>query len=194
MAKLHIITLNQDTEFSGIKLTAGTVLGSFDSEVGIDPTQAFNMLQYRQASVDVIEYDPKDQDELLPTNVPSDDDDDSDDVIKASDATEPNVAVAVSDQVAVDKVDNTPQSDLYSIPLSESTVEALIAAGIPDLKALTDYIASGKDLVDLPKIGPVKVKNILDALKSSGISDSLAAADDVIKASDEAEATQESVA
>lgn len=175
MAKLHIITLNQDIEFSGGRLTAGTVLGNFDSEVGMDPTQVFNMLQYRQASIEVVDYEPEAILDSLPMSLSNDEGEEGDeDELGDSQPAVSTVSVAAQEVV---KVEEVKKSDLYSIPMSESTVEALIAGGIPDLKALIEYIQSGKDLVDLPKIGPAKVKNILDAVKSSGIMDTLAAAD-----------------
>lgn len=175
MAKLHIITLNQDIEFSGGRLTAGTVLGNFDSEVGMDPTQVFNMLQYRQASIEVVDYEPEDILANLPSASNGDEGDD-DGLLDAADMQPVASTISVAAQ-EVAQVEEVKKSDLYSIPMSESTVEALIDGGIPDLEALIEYIQSGKDLVDLPKIGPVKVKNILDAVKSSGIMDTLAAAE-----------------
>jgi hypothetical protein len=116
------------------------------------------MAQYRQMKVEVTDLDPVDaavveKDLVLdrePINVQS----------ESESGSEPSVNEASSDEPI--------KSDLHAI-LDEKIVAALEANGLDSQAKLREFVASGKDMGQLDKIGPGRVKTIMAAISNNGL-------------------------
>jgi hypothetical protein len=162
VAKVYTYTLLQETNFGQTKVAGGTVVANMVVEHDcIDPMQIVTMAQYRQISVEVTDLDQEnipvvEKDLVLdrePNNVQSEGD--------SSDSSE-----SISENEAPS--DEPIKSDLHAI-LDEKIVSALEANGIDSQAKLREFIASGKDMSELDKIGPGRVKTIMAAISNNGL-------------------------
>lgn len=162
MPKVYTYTLDQETNFGQTKVSGGTVVANMVVEHDcIDPMQVVTMAQYRQMSVVVTDLDQDDspvveKDLVLdrePINVQSESESD-----ELSESIIENEAPS----------DAPIKSDLHAI-LDEKIVSALEANGLDSQAKLREFIASGKDMSELDKIGPGRVKTIIAAISNNGL-------------------------
>lgn len=163
MAKVYTYTLDQETNFGQTKVAGGSVVANMVVEHDcIDPMQLVTMAMYRQIKVEVTDLDPVDvsvveKDLVLdrePINVQSE----SESSESGSEGSDANKAPS----------DEPIKSDLHAI-LDEKIVTALEANGLDSQAKLREFIASGKDMSELDKIGPGRVKTIMAAISNNGL-------------------------
>jgi hypothetical protein len=162
VAKAYTYTLDQETHFGQTKIAGGTVVANMVVEHDcIDPTQILSMAMYRQVSVVVTDLDPND--------VPVSDNVSLEGETVACDIQVTEEATSESADVSNDApIDQPIGSDLHAI-LDEKIVAALEANKIDSQAKLREFIASGKDMSELDKIGPVRVKTIMAAISGNGL-------------------------
>ena len=163
MAKVYTYTLLQETNFGQTKVAGGTVVANMVVEHDcIDPMQIVTMAQYRQISVEVTDLDsvyvpPFEKDLVLdrePNNVQSE--------------SESNESFSELNDANEAPSDEPIKSDLHAI-LDEKIVLALEANGIDSQAKLREFISSKKDMSELDKIGPGRVKTIMAAVSNNGL-------------------------
>lgn len=146
--KRNEVRLTCDCQFSHGVVKAGTLVGLvMMRDEKIDPISLLSMIQFGQASI--VAKESEDEEEL---------------VVDAVENTE--VAVEEPEPVEEDLFDKAPElpSDLVGI-LDESLIESLKLNGIETKAQLLEFLASGKELVDLEKIGSSRAKRILAAVE-----------------------------
>jgi hypothetical protein len=182
------VRINQNTHFGSVVAEANSVLAEFRLAECCDITQLLALIQYRQATLELVEPaipepspdadlhvdDLNDQDGDLDGDLNGDQGDDldgdeanEDDVDGDIDADEDGGDEDGSDADEDGGERSQPDTSLSSIGFDEGLVEALSINGINSRAELQSYIDSGKDLVDLAKIGVVRVKKILELLESA---------------------------
>lgn len=148
MMKRFEIKLTGDSQFSHGVVKAGSLVGVLVMREPIEPTSILSMIQFSQA---MIEEKEESTDE------------------SSSDESEQveNVIDTTLDEVTEDEQEPevVSVSDLTEF-LDESLVEALAVNGIKSKSELLEFIASGKDLIDLEKIGLTRAKKILVAVSA----------------------------
>lgn len=146
--KRNEVRLICDCQFSHGVVTAGTLVGIvMMRDEKIDPISLLSMIQFGQASI--VAKESEDDEELVV------------DVVESVE-----VAVEESEPIEEDSFDEVPElpSDLVGI-LDESLIESLKLNGIETKAQLLEFLASGKELVDLEKIGSSRAKRILAAVE-----------------------------
>ncbi len=152
--KRHEVRLTCDCQFSHGVVKAGTLVGVIMMrDEKIEPISLLSMIQFGQASIVATEFEDNDETSQL--------------------VAEESSAVVQESLDSVDDEDpefddeseqtDTP-SDLAGI-LDESLIESLKLNGIETKAQLLEFLASGKDLVDLEKIGTTRAKRILAAVE-----------------------------
>jgi hypothetical protein len=150
------VRLTSDSQFSHGVVKAGTLVGIVTMVEPIEPTSLLSMIQFSQAAMEQT------------------DSDESEVIESASQETITSESESIGDE-PVDsdsedsEFDDEPEqtdapSDLVGI-LDESLIESLKVNGIETKAQLLEFLASGKDLVDLEKIGTTRAKRILAAVE-----------------------------
>ncbi len=153
--KRHEVRLTCDCQFSHGVVAAGTLVGVIMMrDEKIDPISLLGMIQFNQASI--VETELKDIYE--PDETVSEE---SSAFVEESEGT---VETVESEDSFDDDQEDAPESDLAGI-LDESLIELLKLNGIETKAQLLEFLASGKDLVDLDKIGTTRAKRILAAVE-----------------------------
>ena len=163
MPKVYTYTLDQETNFGQTKVSGGTVVANMVVEHDcIDPMQVVTMAQYRQMSVVVTDLDQDDipvvEKDLVLDREPINTQSESESGESGSELSDANEAPS----------DAPIKSDLHAI-LDEKIVSALEANGLDSQAKLREFIASGKDMSELDKIGPGRVKTIMAAISNNGL-------------------------
>jgi len=171
MSKFYKFKLKQDTHFGQEKVEAGTVLAVLRVDVeAADPIQLLSMVNYRQVEVESVEVESKEPD-VDPTDDEPESSEDVDTQVDGDvdvDTEQPEGGDLDLD--GNDDADSESESsdsvsvDLASIGLEESVIESLHANQINNVQELAAYINSGKDLLDLDKIGASRKAKILTAM------------------------------
>lgn len=169
MSKLYLIKTKQPTQFSQTLIPGDTTLFQIFAEVeSCDISLLPTLLQYNQVAIEEIEYDEKqfvadgsevDTDSEL-ISIDDESDDESDDDGEGSEESN----VVASEAKGIDS--NQSIDDLATIGIDENLIDALKFNGIDSVAKLSAFIAEGKDLVDLEKIGPVRANKILAAFNA----------------------------
>jgi hypothetical protein len=140
------IRLTGDAQFSHGVVPAGSLVAKISMKEPIEPTSLLSMIQFGQASMSAI----------------FDQDEDVEPVVESEEQPAPEDTTL--DGQDVEEVEEPKkESDLVEF-LDESLVESLAANNITSKDELFAFIASGKELVDLEKIGPTRAKKILAAI------------------------------
>jgi hypothetical protein len=150
------VRLTCDSQFSHGVVKAGTLVGIVTMVEPIEPTSLLSMIQFGQAAMEQTDSDESEVIESEPSN----------DVERDSSPVPETDHLSEEDDSEFD--DETEQtdapSDLTGI-LDESLIESLKLNGIETKAQLLEFLASGKDLVDLDKIGTTRAKRILAAVE-----------------------------
>jgi hypothetical protein len=163
VAKVYTYTLLQETNFGQTKVAGGTVVANMVVENDcIDPMQIVTMAMYRQISVEVTDLDqeniPVVEKDLVLDREPNNVQSEGEARESGSESGDANEAPS----------DAPIKSDLHAI-LDEKIVSALESNGIDSQAKLREFIASGKDMSELDKIGPGRVKTIMAAISNNGL-------------------------
>lgn len=160
MSKMHLYKLKQATQFNQTVLPAGTVVGSLQIDHDcVDPCQLLSMMQYQQLSVESIEFDPDEallQSDALPGG-PSVDLPQSGSADGAA-----GLSGELSETDDSDSVDSV--HEIASLGIEAAIVETLIKGGLDTIEKLTEYVNSGKSLMEIKGIGATRVAKILAAI------------------------------
>jgi hypothetical protein len=160
MLKLHTFKLLRDMHFEQTLLTAGTVVGVLQSETNVDVSQLLSLVQYNHVSIETTEVDKPELESIHDdsgSHVPTPNEDDT------SEFDSEHVSDDLQDE---SELTPKPESDLASLGLDEVCIESLAANQITTKEQLKEFVDSGKNLVDLEKIGPTRAKKILAAMAS----------------------------
>ena len=158
MAKMHLFKLVRDMQFGQELLVAGTTIGALHMESNcVDLSQLISMVQYSQVAVESIEVEEA---ESIHDEPEADANaDDTGEFESESDQEQLQSSKAVPETIK-------PENDLASLGLDEVLIESLVANAITTKAELFSFVESGKNLVDLEKIGPTRAKKILAAIAS----------------------------
>jgi hypothetical protein len=143
------IRLTGDSQFSHGVIAAGSLVATISMREPIEPTSLLSMIQFGQASMSAA----FDQDEPI----------DQEPIDEVLDSIESETNL----EGLTEELTQEPEpiaSDLAEI-LDETLVEALRSNRIESKAQLLEFLASGKDLVDLDKIGATRAKRILAAVE-----------------------------
>jgi hypothetical protein len=149
------IRLTGDSQFSHGVIAAGSLVATISMHEPIEPTSLLSMIQFGQASMSAI----FDKEEFQP---------ESD--LESFESVEEQPDTTLDGIDSEDNVEDPDQSepvvgDLVDL-LDESLVDSLAANKITTKQELFAFLKTGKDLVDLEKIGPTRAKKILAAIAS----------------------------
>jgi hypothetical protein len=140
------VRLTSDSQFSHGIVFAGSLVATISMSEPIEPTSLLSMIQFSQASIVAVEQEELEP-ELEPESESSANEDQSEEDLGENEVVEDPKVV----------------SDLADF-LDESLIESLAANKITTKDGLFGFISSGKNLVDLEKIGPTRAKRILAAI------------------------------
>lgn len=173
MSKLFLVKTKQSTQFSQTVVPGDTVLFQIFAEVeACDISSLPTLLQYNQVAIEEIEFDEK---QFVPDSlIDSESDSESDSSDDESGDNEGDESgdegsgeqsnAGSNDSTGIDS--NQSIDDLATLGIDENHIEALKFNGIDSVAKLSAFIAEGKDLVDLLKIGPVRANKILAAFNA----------------------------
>src|SRR5574343_81112 len=165
MSKIHVIKLKYPVQFGQVNVgTEQPIALVTISHPDISLGSVLSALQYNHAEVaEVLDYDEEDQDPEVPEEAapqPSQEESESGE-------NDPNLEGNSGSEGQTDQGGQLPQvtSDLAAAGFDEGLIEALAANEIMNLEQLRNVVASGKELIDLDKIGVVRAKKILELLQ-----------------------------